>query len=51
MEEHGVIPDVIDTAPTDEAEVSRDATFLLFAPNFVFGSMVRKVRAWRPIGL
>jgi hypothetical protein len=42
MEEHGVIPDVIDTAPTDKAEVSRDAPFLLFAPNFIFGIKVKK---------
>jgi hypothetical protein len=37
MEEHGVVPDVIDTPPTDEVEVSRDAPFLLFAANFIFG--------------
>jgi hypothetical protein len=37
MEKHGVVPDVIDTAPTDEAEVSRDAQFLLFVANFIFG--------------
>jgi hypothetical protein len=37
MEKHGVIPDVIDTAPTDEAEVSRDA------PNSFFGIKVKKV--------
>jgi hypothetical protein len=30
MKEHGVVPDVIDTPPTEEAQVSRDAPFLLF---------------------
>jgi hypothetical protein len=37
VKEHGVIPDVIDTAPAEEAQVSHDALFLLFISKFIFG--------------